>query len=108
MQLSAKGYSTLFGEGEGFEVIDLTNDTVVTSVRETLQMGRIKETRSGQYQAVYQKIYHNEASLTYMQADAIGNDMGYLGEKTVTEASLTGTDMTAPLTWFDKEANQQQ
>lgn len=108
VQLSAKGYSTLFGEGEGFEVIDLTNDTVVTSVRETLQMGRIKETRSGQYQAVYQKIYHNEASLTYMQADAIGNDMGYLGEKTVTEASLTGTDMTAPLTWFDKEANQQQ
>lgn len=104
VQMSAKGYATLFGEGEGFEVIDLTNDTVFVEVCDTLKVGRSDpDIRSGQYQACYQKIYHNDPILTYMQTDAAGQERGWLGETTMTEASLSGSDMTAPLAWMEKD-----
>ncbi|MCQ2065439.1 MAG: hypothetical protein MJY66_06230 [Bacteroidaceae bacterium] len=103
VQMSAKGYSTLFSRNEGFEVLDITNDTVVMAVSDTLTLERREmDVRSGWYQACYRKIYHNEPTITYVQTDAAGMAKGWLGEEKVTEASLTGNDMTAPVAWVDR------
>ena len=100
--LSANGYASLFTEGEGFQVLDLTNaaDTLISLSATKLvdEKKNILEYRSTTCQAQYTKIYHNTATVHFQQYDSNGMLVDYFGEKTIKQSSLyDGYTYTIPL-----------
>ena len=104
--ISATGYSTLTNEGEGFEILDLSNsiDTITadnTDYLISLAAQGIKVTdgrqRTTSYQATYQREYHVPATVTLQQYDKTGIPQPYFGEKTLKEYSLYGERIEVPI-----------
>lgn len=100
--ISAKGYSTLTNEGEGFEILDLSNsiDTISVDNLQYLASPEMQSTkmadkrmRSTWYQATYQRVYHVPATVSVEQYDITGALQPYLGEKTLKELNLQGEKM---------------
>lgn len=100
--ISAKGYSTLTNEGEGFEILDLSNcmDTISVDNSQYLASPEVqgvkmsdKRKRSTQYQATYQRVYHVPATVSVEQYDITGTLQPYLGDKTLKELNLQGEKM---------------
>ena len=98
-QISAQGYASLFAEGEGFEVIDLTDK--IDSLRDTISIRGQQKTVG--YYAKYNRIYHNPVTLTYQQYK-YGMKVGYLGEENINETNLLGTKFNATIASVDKES----
>lgn len=102
-ELSAKGYSTLFSEGEGFQVLDLSNDTTLTTYNRDLknEYGNVVETQTTRYNATYQRVYHSAVNVTYTPYK-YGMKQNWLGSQTITEMNLAGETTTAVVATYDK------
>ena len=91
-QISCEGYPTLFQEGQVGDVIDLTDclapkDTTYTGTYQDVDDNSISQPKAN-YNAVYNRIYHNPIELTYKQ---LGYDsFDYFGDKTYTATNLKG------------------
>lgn len=97
-QLSAEGYSTLYNDGEGFDVVDLS-DSIATRT--------ITRTQSGSNQSIdlnasYVRVYHKPATVTYEQY-RYGQKTGYLGDEKITEMNLSGEAVEATIAKYDKD-----
>ena len=100
--LSAEGYASLFAEGEGFQVLDLTlsTDTLITlsATQVVDEKKNISRKLSTTCQAQFKKVYHNAATVHFQQYDSNGMLADYFGEKTVKQSSLyDGYTYTIPL-----------
>lgn len=76
-QLTAMGYPTLYQKGEGLQILDLNDSTVVKTM-----VSQNDESLKYDYHATYQRIYHVTPTVTYEQFKQ-GQFTGYLGEKQV-------------------------
>ena len=79
-QVTAQGYATLYGSGQGMETINLTDD--VHNVIEA-----INEQDTVHYNAVYNRIYHAPVKLTLTQRN-YGIDCDYYGDEEIYVNSL--------------------
>lgn len=95
-QLTAKGYSTLFATGEGFEVIDYTDSVNLNT--ETIEQNNKNLTLH--YNAKYNRVYHNPVTLTYQQY-RYGMKVNYFGEDKINEYNLLGTKYKAVIASTD-------
>jgi len=93
-QLSCDGYSTLYRSGEGLDVIDFSDSTQTRVV--TLNGQELK------LEASYVRAYHKDATVTYEQY-VHGQFTGYLGDETISEMNLEGTEVEATVASYDKE-----
>lgn len=102
-ELSAKGYSTLFSEGEGFQVLDLSNDTTLATYTRDLknEFNKVVETQTTRYNATYQRVYHSAVNVTYTPYK-YGMKQNWLGSQTITEMNLAGETTTAVVATYDK------
>ena len=73
VEISAKGYSTLFQKGSVSEVLDLSDSLTVKKL--TSEDGN----KSMDYQAIYNRIYRREPSIAMIERDAEGNDLSCYG-----------------------------
>ena len=101
-QLSAKGYSTLYADGEGFQVMDLSADSVMKEKRLEVR----GEAREVSYNAIYKKVYHAPVSVTYQQSLFGGvYDVNYIGEQKMKLLDLSGQKVTYEIAHYDKETD---
>lgn len=103
VQATATGYATLFPTGTGSETFDLTN-APLTVIRDTLSSDNPNaQPAYVQYNAVYDRIYHNPVQVRLTQLN-YGMEADGLGEAQIQVNSLTPlTDNTLPL--YTKQAN---
>ena len=78
--LTAQGYATLYGPGQGMETLDLT--TAVTNLTEDVYNGD-----TVRYNAIYKRIYHAPVQLQITQRH-YGVDIKYYGEKEMDVSSV--------------------
>lgn len=102
-EMSARGYSTLFSESQGFEVLDLTKD-INTQIAE-YRDNATGETLSTSYNSRYQKIHHNPVKVTYTQ-NKYGMEQKILGADRITEYSLKGERVEAYVAKYDKATDK--
>lgn len=99
VELSADGYPTLFTEGEGFQVLDLTH--AVQLQRDTLfrhpGFAASTDLRTTSYHSLYKRTYHNPVNVTYAQLEYEVKELSYFGEKTLSEYCLSDEQITANL-----------
>ncbi|MBQ0073829.1 MAG: hypothetical protein KBT34_06515 [Prevotella sp.] len=100
-EMSATGYPTLFAEGAGFEVLDVTNDTTTLAAEYVDDY----ETLSTTYNSRYQKVYHTNAKVTYTQMK-YGMEQKILGAERINEYNLKGDRMEATVAKYDKETDK--
>ena len=106
-QVYCKGYPTLFKEGQGNEVIDLTNclvakDTTYIGYFSDVDSAKLKDPKAN-YHAIYNRIYHNPVEVTYKQ---LGYDtFDYFGDRTYTANELTGNVSQIPLVYGVRKPN---
>ena len=104
-QLSAKGYSTLYGEGEGMQVVDLSTDSVMEVKR--LEVQGVQEVQEVTYNAIYKKVYHAPVTVTYQQSLYGGvYDVGYIGEQKLKLLNMSGKKETYEIAKYDKKTGE--
>lgn len=107
-EMSATGYSTLFNESEGFQVLDLSHsDTCHITDSYTYLNENIhgNETRTTTYNAKYNRIVHNPVTVTLEQYD-YGTKSNYLGSEKMSVKSLSGDNKTIKIANYDKESKE--
>lgn len=85
IQMYANGYSTLFAPNEGAQVLDLTDPALLERKTDTLKVG--EKSYYTRYNAMYKRIYHCPATLTYQQM-LFGLERPYLGDEQVASVGL--------------------
>lgn len=100
-QLSAEGYSTLYSEGEGFDVIDLTDSIATRTITRTLSGSN----QSIDLNASYVRAYHKPATVTYEQY-RYGQKTEFLGDEKIIEMNLEGKAVEATIAKFDKDTKK--
>ena len=88
-QLSATGYSSLYSEGEGFQVVDLSTDSVME-----VKSSRVQGVQEVIYNAIYKKVYHNPVTVTYKQSLFGMIDVNYIGEQKIKVKNLANESVT--------------
>lgn len=103
-EMSATGYSTLFNEGEGFQVLEITNDTTLIKDTLTYRNEGIKadETRATAYNAKYQRVIHNPVTITYDQY-MYGMKQNILGTQRIRNVNYAGETKMVDVARYDKE-----
>lgn len=107
-EMSATGYSTLFNEGEGFQVLDLSpcDTCLVTDTYTCLNEDKHgDETRTTTYNARYNRIVHNPVSVTYEQY-RYGMKQNFFGAEKMTIYNIAGEKKTAKVATYDKEKKE--
>lgn len=102
-ELSARGYATLFMPGEGSQVLDLTNDTVLVRHKLAPDVKGSKDTLRTDYNRFYQRVVHNDVNVTYTQY-RYGMAQGFLGSESVSELNLAGERVKAKVATYDKKS----
>lgn len=102
-ELSATGYTTLFADGEGFEVLDLTNDIEKKEV--IYYNDKTRENLSTTYNSIYQKVYHTPVKVTYKQSK-YGMEQSILGADKISELNLKGERINATVATYDKATDK--
>lgn len=100
-QLSAEGYSTLYSDGEGFDVVDLTDSIATRTIKRTLS----DSIQSINLNASYVRAYHKPATVTYEQY-RYGQKTGFLGEEKIVEMNLEGKAVEATIAKYDKDTKK--
>lgn len=101
-QINAKGYATLFQDGQVGDVIDLSDS--ITLHRDTLR-GKWKTIGNGlelttvveEYHAKYSRIYHSPVIIDYKQQGF--GDLNFLGDQYYTFKNVTGDKQKLPLVY---------
>ncbi|MBQ0075305.1 MAG: hypothetical protein KBT34_14075 [Prevotella sp.] len=102
-ELSATGYTTLFNDGEGFEVLNLSNDT---TVQQSIYINKENgEKLTTAYNSRYQKVHHNPVKVTYTQSK-YGMEQKILGAEKISEYNLKGERVTATVAKYDKASDK--
>lgn len=97
-ELSAKGYPTLFNDGEGFQVLDLSNDSTVIVAKDTIGV----KSFTTSYNSTYQRAYHTPANVTYSQL-IYGMEVGYVGSEKMTDTNIAGEKIKVTVAKYDKK-----
>ena len=104
-QVYCQGYPTLFQEGQASEVIDLTD---CLAPKDTTYEGSFMDVDgntiykpTANYNAVYNRIYHNPVELTYKQLSYDSFD--YLGDKNYNSTTMSGDKVQLPLAYKNPE-----
>lgn len=96
-QITAKGYSTLYGAGQGAETIDLTN-AVNADPR------NINDKDTVLYQATFNRIYHSPVELKLTQLH-LGMDCDFYGESIMKVSTVANTEKdTLSLVYRDADS----
>lgn len=82
-ELSATGYSTLFNDGEGAAVLDLSADSV--QITDTLAAENLYTS----YNSVYNRVYHAPVNVTYKQC-VNGIEIDYYGTQNLSATNVLG------------------
>lgn len=104
-EMSATGYSTLFNEGEGFQVLDLSHsDTCrVTDIRTFAEeKTNGEETCTTSYNATYQRVVHNPVTITYEQYQ-YGMKKNFFGMETMATINAVGKKVKTTIAKYDKD-----
>ncbi len=89
VEVSAKGYPSLFQNGTVSEVLDLSD---------SLQQHSIKhEDKTVSCNAMYSRIYRCQPTVNIVQQTDGGEDLPYIGLGSYTEQTSTGTPVTVPI-----------
>lgn len=100
-QLTAMGYPTLYQKGEGLQILDLNDSTVVKTM-----VSQNDESLKYDYHATYQRIYHVTPTVTYEQFKQ-GQFTGYLGEKEVKRNDIAqGGEVSYDVASFDSKTGK--
>lgn len=99
-QLSAKGYSTLYAEGEGIEVLDLSNNKILNMRADTLKNNPSVKV---EYNAHYNRIFHAPVAITTEQV-RYGRKYTMLGEEYISDNNKLGKKFNAKM--YDKFVKQ--
>lgn len=108
--MTARGYSTLYAEGEGLQVIDLSDSIMPKSHDNAGWMTRMMadnvrgwdlKPRSTSYHASFQRVYHVPATVTLQQYDRLHRLKPYFGESDISQTSLQGVKVRAGVAWSD-------
>ncbi len=89
VEVSAKGYSSLFQQGAVAEILDLS-DSLHTQVI-------VNNSDSLLYQAQYNRIYRCEPTVTITQQNDDGTELPYIGIGSYYETTSSGTTVTTPI-----------
>ncbi len=102
-EMSAKGYTTLFNEDEGYQVLDLSNDTalIVNKYAELGTKGDTIRTYTAEANSVYQRVVHNPVDISYEQLQ-YGLKQNFLGSEKITELNILGERKTSKVAKYDK------
>ena len=95
-QITAKGYSTLYGAGQGAATVDLTNAVVANP-----EVINGKDTTY--YQATFNRIYHSPIELQLTQLN-FGIDCDYFGESQLKVSSVVNKE-TTPISVVCRDAD---
>ena len=97
-QVTAKGYATLYGDGQGMDVVDLT-DAVLKTTEDVLDKDTVN------YGATYSRIFHSPIKLEVMQRN-YGVKAEYYGDEQMMVSSLMTTEhQKVKLAEKDKDGN---
>lgn len=94
-EISAKGYSTLLSAGEGYQVLDLTNDTTVVEADTTVTDAKSSTLYSTTYNATYKKVYHTPVIVKFKQS-SYNQELDYFGEKKYKSLMLDNSIVEVP------------
>lgn len=103
-EMSVTGYSTLFNEGEGFQVLDLSHsDTCLVTDSYTILDDKLhaQETRTTTYNAKYNRIVHNPVTITYEQY-RYGMKQNFLGAEKMAIYNVAGEKKSIKVATYDK------
>lgn len=92
VEVSAKGYPSLFQKGKVAEVLDLTDSLTSKVIKD--------EDKSVSYNAVYNRIYRCEPTVSIVETSQDGTVLPFIGLEASQEKSYSGTDITVPI--YDK------
>ncbi len=98
-QVTAKGYATLYGDGQGIETIDLTG-AVLTDQEVTRDYDTVH------YNAIYNRIYHSPIALKLIQR-GLNGECDYFGikEMKATDVADEQTNVEIPIVSKDTVGN---
>lgn len=99
-QLTAMGYPTLYQKGEGLQILDLNDSTVVKTM-----VSQNDESLKYDYHATYQRIYHVTPTVTYEQFKQ-GQFTGYLGEKEVKRNDIVAGEEKYEVASYDSRTGK--
>ena len=106
-QITARGYSTLFQDGQVNDVIDLTDSITQHNDHFTGEWknanGDVVNEAEVTYHAQYNRIYHNPVEIKYKQVGYENFD--YFGDRYYTAKSLITEPVTVPLCYPVKKDN---
>ena len=107
MQITAKGYATLFQDGKTGDVIDLSDSLTLhtdhyTGSWKSLGKNTVKNV-DVTYNAIYNRIYHSPVIIDYKQLGYEPFD--YFGERYYNAKNLAGESSKVPLCYPVRKAN---
>lgn len=107
-EMSAEGYSTLFNDGEGFQVLDLSrSDTCYVTDTQTVADKKtyVEETLTTSYNATYQRVVHNPVTITYDQYQ-YGMKKNFFGMEKMTTINAVGKKVKTTIAKYDKDTKK--
>ena len=94
VEVSAKGYASLFQKGKVSEVLDLSDSLATKTLSSTVN----SQLSTLNYNAIYNRIYRIEPSVTITEVNvSTSEELPYVGDAFYVESSTAGGSVTVPL-----------